>query len=48
MVKKAMINGFKEALNLEFLDSTLTKEELELAKQLYNQKYSNDEWNLIR
>ena len=45
-LKKAIKHGFKTALNLEIIESKLTNQELKLAKQLYKDKYSQDNWNL--
>ncbi|MEA2037217.1 MAG: biotin/lipoate A/B protein ligase family protein [Nanoarchaeota archaeon] len=47
-VKKAMIEGFEEALDIEFEESELTEEELEMAKKLEKNKYSQDKWNYTR
>ncbi len=42
-VLKALINGFKRALNTEFIDGEFTREELELAEKLVD-KYRSREW----
>lgn len=43
----ALIKGFKRALNVNFIESSLTNEELELARKLVEEKYSRDEWNFM-
>jgi len=45
-LKKAIKQGFKTSLNLQLINSQLTTKELKLAKQLYKDKYSQDNWNL--
>ncbi len=42
-VLEALINGFTNALHIEFYRDKLSKEELELANKLYN-KYKSREW----
>lgn len=44
---QALIEGFKEALKVKFVEDKLTQEELELAKKLVKEKYSRNEWNLM-
>jgi len=44
---RALIKGFKRALNVEFEEAELTREELELAEKLVRDKYSRDEWNFM-
>ncbi len=44
-VAKAMENGFKENFKADFIKDKLTEEELKLAKELENDKYSKDNWN---
>lgn len=44
---QALIDGFKEALNVQFFEDQLTREELELARKLVEEKYSRDEWNFM-
>jgi len=46
-VLQALIEGFKEALNVKFIEEKLTQEELKLAKKLAEEKYSRDEWNFM-
>lgn len=47
-VKQSMIKGFEKALNIEFEEGELTRNELEIAKKLERNKYSTDKWNYIR
>jgi lipoate-protein ligase A len=42
----ALVEGFRKALNVEFVDGTLTPHERALADKLYREKYSTDDWNL--
>lgn len=42
----ALRNGFKEALNAEFIDAKLTNYERSLAEELEKGKFSVEEWNL--
>ena len=44
-VVKALEKGFEESLNIKLEKSELTDEELELAKELAETKYSEKEWN---
>lgn len=44
---KALIEGFREALKVRFVEESLTREELELAKKLVEEKYSRNEWNFM-
>jgi len=43
--KEALIKGFEEIYQVALLSGNLTKEEEELAHELYETKYSTDEWN---
>ena len=43
---QAMKKGFEKELNIEFIDSELTREEKQLAQKLNKEKYSTDKWNL--
>lgn len=45
-IHAALVEGFKKALNVEFVDSELTHYERALADKLCREKYSTDEWNL--
>ncbi len=47
-VIEAFYYGFEKGLAIDFEQSTLTNYELELAKQLVAEKYSQAEWNLKR
>ena len=42
----AMVEGFKQKLGLEFIKSTLSKQELSRAVQIYHEKYANDLWTM--
>jgi lipoate-protein ligase A len=44
----AMIKGFESALGIELEEGFLSKEELELASKLRNEKYGTKEWNFKR
>jgi len=43
-----IVEGFKEALNIELVEGELTKEETELAEELEKKKYKTKEWNFKR
>jgi lipoate-protein ligase A len=43
-VEKALRYGFEKALQVKFFEDNLTLEELELAKELRESKYSTKEW----
>ncbi len=47
-VEKALIRGFKKALNLDYYDQGLIKSELELTKDLVKTKYKSEKWNRKR
>lgn len=47
-VKEALLNGYSETLGLEFEMGELTRDESELAKRLYENKYSKSQWNMGR
>lgn len=47
-LEKALIIGFEIAFDVIFEEGELTKEELELAQKLYEEKYSADKWNFMR
>jgi len=44
-VKRALIAGFQEAHSVKLIPEGLTSEEKELAKRLYEMKYSREKWN---
>ena len=44
-VNNALSEGFKKALNIQLLEGKLTPYENEIAKKLYKEKYTTDEWN---
>ena len=44
-VNNALSEGFKKALNIQLLEGELTPYENEIAKKLYKEKYTTDEWN---
>ena len=44
-VNNALSGGFKKALNIQLLEGELTPNENEIAKKLYKEKYTTDEWN---
>ncbi len=43
-IAQAFIDGFKEALNLNFIPANLSMDETKLTEQLVSEKYANDEW----
>ncbi len=45
---EALKRGFAEALRMEFVEEGLTPDEIRLAKELHDGKYSRDEWNFKR
>ncbi|MBW3020008.1 lipoate--protein ligase family protein [Candidatus Woesearchaeota archaeon] len=45
LVRQKMIEAFEEAFNIKVKETKLSKEEEELAKKLYREKYSTKEWN---
>ncbi len=47
-VKKALVKGFREALQVNFEEGGLSKQEEESAHKLRDEKYSNEEWNFRR
>jgi len=44
--KQALIEGFQKALNIRLVNGKLTSYERELAKKLFKEKYTTDDWNL--
>lgn len=45
----SIIDGFKETLDAKFIfDASITDEEIKKSDKLFNEKYSNDAWNLSR
>ena len=44
-LKSALIQGFEQELDIEFIKSRPTADEMELAKELNKTKYSTDDWN---
>ncbi len=47
-IKAAIVKGFEAVFDIELEDSGFTNYENELIKQLINEKYGNEEWNLKR
>jgi lipoate-protein ligase A len=45
-VKKALLQGIKERLNVSFVEHSLTNDELNLAQKLYRIKYGVNKWNI--
>lgn len=45
-INEALVEGFRRAFPVEFVEDELTSEELGLAQQLDEQKYSTEDWNL--
>jgi len=46
--KDSIVEGMETAYNVELEPGELSTEELDLAKQLYDSKYSREGWNLGR
>ena len=44
-IRDALVEGFEKALNIKLIPEKLTSEELKLAKELKETKYSKKEWN---
>ena len=47
-VKNALAIGFSKSLKIEFEESKLTDDELQLAEKVKKEKYSTNEWNFKR
>ena len=47
-VSEAVKQGFADALGMEFVEDNLTPDEIRLAKELHDGKYTQDEWNRMR
>lgn len=47
-VRKALIEGFQGALQINFREGRLSKSERELADRLLKEKYSSEQWNFRR
>ena len=47
-LRKALTQGFSDALKIELLTSKLSAEESQVAMKLAKEKYSTDEWNFSR
>jgi lipoate-protein ligase A len=43
----ALVKGFREALEMELSEGALTKEELETAEKLHQEKFANQDWTLL-
>jgi lipoyltransferase/lipoate-protein ligase len=43
-----IIKGFEEIFNIKLIQGELTKEEIETAEKLYNEKYSTKEWVFLK
>lgn len=44
-VERALVDGFQESLNVEFVEDRLTTHELKFAKKLREEKYDAYDWN---
>ena len=44
---RALVNGFKNALNAQFVEEELTKYEQELAKKLKKERFVTEDWNYL-
>ena len=44
---QALVNGFKNALDVQFVEGELTKYEQELAKKLKKERFVTEDWNLL-
>ncbi len=47
-VKEALKTSFEEVFNMKLNPSQLTKDELRLAKRLYDEKYASNDWTFQR
>ncbi|MBN2517953.1 MAG: lipoate--protein ligase family protein [Candidatus Altiarchaeota archaeon] len=47
-IQRALISGFKENLDLDFVEGSLTDTEKKAADDLYKNKYSTRGWNFMR
>lgn len=47
-LRSAMQRGFADALDIDLEKSSLSKQEVEIAEQLAQEKYSTDSWNFSR
>ncbi len=47
-VRDAIVEGIESCYDIDLVDGKLTKAESELARELYDTKYSRPEWNLER
>jgi lipoate-protein ligase A len=47
-VKNSVVKGIERTYNVKLESGNLTREELTLAQELYNEKYTRPEWNLGR
>jgi lipoate-protein ligase A len=45
-VEKAMFDGFEKKLGVGFAEGQISSHELKIARQLNEEKYTRDEWNL--
>jgi lipoate-protein ligase A len=45
-VRKALLEGFEEAFQVDLVSNRVSREEEELARRLYETRYSKREWNL--
>ncbi len=45
-LKQAVIDGFSKALGIYFTKGGLSEAEMQLARKLYQEKYSHSAWNL--
>jgi lipoate-protein ligase A len=44
-IKKAIIKGFEKRFNVKLEEGKLTSKERQVARKLYEDKYSNTNWN---
>jgi len=47
-IEQALVQGFEDALQVSFVEGTLTGDEIELALQLQGEKYASPEWTYRR
>ncbi|KAA8923404.1 biotin/lipoate A/B protein ligase family protein [Thermoplasma sp.] len=45
-VRDALIKGFSETLHIDFVEDTISESEERMAHDLFNRKYSTEEWNM--
>ncbi|MFH1316751.1 MAG: biotin/lipoate A/B protein ligase family protein [Candidatus Woesearchaeota archaeon] len=47
-VRKSIVKGFEDQMDIKFVEGDLSEYEKELIDKFYKEKYNNDEWNMKR